>query len=1063
MEERHDVQVLDLAFKQPNRGTLTKAQRMSAETLKSSRSAWALAGLSSLPDGVVSIDTDENVRMINEACVAITGVAGSSFEGTSWRRLCQGCGPQGEAAIERMICAALSRGESTEDDTVVFFDRGGKPPAVVNVRVRPVHKGRPVIGATAVLRDVSTRWYAEQRVNEVERQLRIQQEALLQLSKWQPGAAADITDVLRSITQTAARSLNVERVSVWLFDADRSRMKCLDIYHLGRDAHESGSELVANDYPAYFRALEAGRAIAADDAHTDPATFEFSQGYLTPLGIASMMDAPIRRGGEVIGVLCHEHVGAQRHWSVEEQNFSASLADTVCLAIGFFDHKSANDSLKRVEHALRKIHELTSTASLTFTQKVQGLLQMGCAQLGLDMGILARVSGDVYRVMVAVPIEGFIEKDQEFVLDDTYCCEVVRTQQPMAVEHVGQSPWKAHPAYREHRLEAYIGLPVVVNGAAFGTLSFLSIEPRQTHFSATDHEIVQLVARWIGAELERQENEARMRKLSSALEQTADAVMITDRDGTIEYINRAFEVMSGYTPAELKGRNPSILKSGQETDEFYARLHEALARGEPFSNVFINRRKSGEVYYQEETISPLRDDSGTITHFISTSKDVSEQVESKKRLFHLAHYDILTGLPNRVMFAERLAHALRQAQRNRQKVAVMLLDLDHFKNVNDTLGHGVGDELLKQVAARLNSSVRGTDTVARLGGDEFTVLLECLAQVDDAGNTAAHLMDACREPFTLNGNEVYVTASLGVAAYPDDAKTGDDLMKAADTAMYHAKESGRDAYRFFTPDMTARVLERVLLESQLRRALENEEFEVYFQPRVNLRSGRAVGAEALLRWNSPTRGLVAPSHVIGVLEETRLIIPVGDWILSKTCDQIRDWERRGIDDLRVSVNLSAVQFRQHKLAARIDDILHQAGVAPEKLELEITESVLMDDVEDCSHALEEFREMGIRVSIDDFGTGFSSMSYLKRFPVQNLKIDASFVHDVTTNPDDAAIAEAILSLGRTLKMDVTAEGVETADQLEFLRSRGCDEGQGFLYSMPLAATGFEEWLRRSRV
>jgi len=550
---------------------------------------------------------------------------------------------------------------------------------------------------------------------------------------------------------------------------------------------------------------------------------------------------------------------------------------------------------------------------------------------------------------------------------------------------------------------------------------------------------------------QRHQTEIQMRKLSGAVEQIADAVMITDRNGIVEYVNPAFELMTGYSREEAIGNTPRILKSGKQSPPFYDRLWQTILAGEVFCDVIINRKKTGEFYYEEKTITPQRDRHGNIMHFISTGKDVTERIEAQEHLHYLAHHDPLTNLPNRVLLQDRLSHALARGPWRDRNIAVMFMDIDRFKVINDTLGHDVGDELLKIVSQRLLSCVREGDTVARLGGDEFAIILEDIASQQDVPPIAEKIVTSLSEPVEIDGQELFITSSIGISLFPRDGKDSNELLKKADVAMYRAKAQGKDNFQLYNSDDESQAMERLSMESRLRRALDKDEFLLNFQPQVSIRDGSVIGFEALLRWHNPELPNVSPMHFIPILEETGMINQVGDWVLRTACQQAKAWQDAGMKPNRIAVNISIRQFQGQGLVKRIDDILNETGLAAQYLELEITEGLLIDQITETAKILHEFHEMGICLSIDDFGTGYSSMNYLKRLPFDTLKIDRMFVRDITFNPDDAAIASAIISLAHTLGMTVIAEGVETNEQLAYLRAQECNTIQGYLFSPPLAA------------
>jgi diguanylate cyclase (GGDEF)-like protein len=498
---------------------------------------------------------------------------------------------------------------------------------------------------------------------------------------------------------------------------------------------------------------------------------------------------------------------------------------------------------------------------------------------------------------------------------------------------------------------------------------------------------------------------------------------------------------------------PRHYSSRASTAYFYQGLWQTLEAGEIHREIFINRRKNGELYYEEKSISPLRDPgTGEITHYVSAGRDISERMRIQQRLDHLAHHDSLTELPNRLLLLDRLQRAMGRATRHGRQMAALFLDLDRFKQINDTLGHSTGDRLLRAVAGRLAKCLRQGDTVARLGGDEFAILLEDLDHPEDVAPILEKLMATMHHPFVLEGQEFFLSFSIGIGMYPQDGGDAETLLRNADTAMYRAKAEGRSGYRFYTADMNARAFERLDLESRLRRALERNEFVLHYQPKLDLGSGQVVGVEALLRWRHPDHGLVPPGEFIPTLEDTGMIVPVGRWVLQEACHQARVWQQAGLPPLTMAVNVSTYQFRRDDVCALVHEALASHAINPADLELEITESALMDDVGRAAASIRQLRDQGVRVAIDDFGTGYSSLAYLKRFAINSLKIDRAFVRDVCDDHDDAAIVAAVLAMAQRLQLQVVAEGVETRGQLDFLRNEGCDQMQGYLLARPMPAS-----------
>jgi diguanylate cyclase (GGDEF)-like protein/PAS domain S-box-containing protein len=542
-----------------------------------------------------------------------------------------------------------------------------------------------------------------------------------------------------------------------------------------------------------------------------------------------------------------------------------------------------------------------------------------------------------------------------------------------------------------------------------------------------------------------------LRLSAKAFESIADGIVVTDPQQRIVSVNNAFSAITGYSREEILGRTPKAFQSGRHDASFYKAMWEEIHRSGHWRGEIWDRRKSGEIYPELLSISVVKDATGATTHYVGVCTDISSLKHYEEQLHHQSHHDALTGLPNRVLFQERCRESLSRAQRHGQLAVVLFLDLDHFKSINDSLGHAVGDLLLQAVGERLMAAVREVDTVARFGGDEFAVLLDGVKGSQDAAIVAQKLLDALALPFELEGHALYISVSIGIGCYPQDGTDVDVLFKNADTAMYRAKAEGRNNYQFFSADMNARALENLQMSNSLRLALERNELLLHYQPCVDLKSGRVSSAEALLRWNHPELGMVSPVRFIPLAEETGLIEPIGEWVLRTACRQMREWRDAGLPLRRIAVNLSARQFRHPDLVRRIAAILEETGLPARHLELEVTESMMMQNPESAAEILSQLKAMGATIAIDDFGTGYSSLSYLKRFPIDYLKIDQSFVSGVQDNADDAAITRGIIALAKSLNLKLIAEGVETGEQHAFLLKHGCDEGQGYLFSRPVSA------------
>ena len=548
---------------------------------------------------------------------------------------------------------------------------------------------------------------------------------------------------------------------------------------------------------------------------------------------------------------------------------------------------------------------------------------------------------------------------------------------------------------------------------------------------------------------DRKQIELSLHKLSSAVEQSGSAVMITNKDGEIEYVNPRFTEVTGFGAEEAIGQTPLVLRGTDTLTPVHQDLWKTVLAGDDWRGELHDLRKDGTPYWALTSISPIEDDSGRITHLVAVSEDVTELKETQLKMERLAFYDTLTGLENRRLFRERLEQAVKVAQRSDRSVALLYLDLDQFKRVNDTLGHDAGDALLKSVADRLRDCVRQEDTVARIGGDEFTVLLAEVEGSTGASKVAQKIIRSLKQPIKLPTQEITTTTSIGVTLAPTDGIEAEVLLRNADLAMYRAKERGRNNYQFFTEEMNTEVTQRLFLENELRRALDQGQFTLYYQPLVSVKKQEIVSLEALLRWNHPHQGVITPDRFIYSAEETGLIVPVGTWVLWTACQQIQGLRDLGFPLTKVAVNLSARQFREPSLPDTIEQILVETGLENGALELELTESTLMETTEETITILNRLRGLGVSISIDDFGTGYSSLSYLKQFPIDTLKVDRSFVRDIPVDPNDVAITTAVIAMAHKLQLRVVAEGVETTEQYAFLEANQSDIVQGFLCGRPL--------------
>ena len=556
--------------------------------------------------------------------------------------------------------------------------------------------------------------------------------------------------------------------------------------------------------------------------------------------------------------------------------------------------------------------------------------------------------------------------------------------------------------------------------------------------------------------------ERELRKLSQVIEQSVSSVIITDPEGVIEYVNPQFTRSTGYSREEVLGKRMNVLNSGCNSPAQYRVLWETILNGMVWKGELLNRRKSGELYWEQVSISPVRDDDGTITHFVGLQHDISETKRLEEQLNFLAYYDELTQLPNRTLLTRHFTEAAARCAQNDTLLALLTVDLSRFKLINDSLGYGIGDRVLFEVGKRLTELARSHDTVARYGGDEFVVILADLLHITDIGTIARRMIDVIAQPVSIDSHELRLASYVGISVMPQDGEDFDTLLQNSATALHQAKIEGRNQFHFYTDELNELAQQRLSLEHDLRRALENDELMLYYQPKVDFVSGEVIGVEALARWHHPDKGYISPDRFIPVAEETGLIMQLGEWALREACRQNSAWQQAGLPPISVAVNLSAIQLRQQRLDRLVASILKEYQLDPKYLELELTESAVMDGPEETALLLNRLKGLGLQLAVDDFGTGYSSLSHLRRFPFDMLKIDRSFVSNITSSPDEATIARTIIAMAHNLHLTVVAEGVETQAQANYLRNHGCDVLQGFLFSKPLPAEQMEQLLREGR-
>ena len=694
---------------------------------------------------------------------------------------------------------------------------------------------------------------------------------------------------------------------------------------------------------------------------------------------------------------------------------------------------------------------------------------------GFKMSWIGLINNHVVKPQIHAGDESGYLKTMEIRVDDSALARgpVGRAAKRNQVQCVNNTqldpdfaPWR--DAAEDRGYAALAAVPLSVNGKVVGIYAIYSELP-----DAFDDKMLALLGS-LGRDIssamlrlqerqKRDQAEAKIQQLSQVVEQNAHAILITDINYKIEYANRAFTVLTGYLQQELINKTPAILHSHYTDDDTQNEISRTIKAGREWSGQIRNQRKDGSLYWALQSITPIKNDEGEVTHYVSTSEDNTDLHDAQQTIEQLAFYDPLTNLPNRRLLSDRLQQALEHAQRYQdQIVAVMVFDLDNFKTVNDSLGHNYGDDLLKHVAQIFQSQVRSEDTVSRQGGDEFTIILAGMKQIEKIADIADSILQKLSQPINLSGHQVVIGTSIGIAVYPNDAQSYDELLRNADMAMYHAKDEGKNNFQFFMPEMSKQAHNRLLLENKLRNAIEEDHFQLFYQPQLDLKTGEIMGTEALIRWFDPEQGMISPAEFIPLAEDTGLIGQIGDWVIEAACRDMKALHAKGFPQLKVAINVSAFQFRHGKhLTDVISKVLEQYQYPAELLALELTESILIDDIKETLNVLNSMRSLGITLAIDDFGTGYSSLSYLKQFPIDILKIDQSFIRDITTDASDKAIVSAIIAMAQQLDIDVLAEGVETEEHQAFLQSQGCDYVQGYLYCKPIPADElFERWQKK---
>lgn len=811
-------------------------------------------------------------------------------------------------------------------------------------------------------------------------------------------------------------------------------------------------------------AARENRPYWCQDFQHDPATAPWHE-RAARFGWKASAALPLHKNGEVVGTF-NLYSDVCNVFDAEVCNLLTEMAADISYALDRFELEEGRRRSQQME-ALRILMLERISGGMPLTQFLPELVQKLASLLPASICsvLLLERDGRHVRIGAGGALPDFYNAaidGMEIGAGTGCCCDAMANGARTVVQEIAAHPYSAEFKALAKRagLAACWCEPIRSSGhtilGAFATYHATPYTPQ-----SFDFELLEMAAHFIAIMIERSQSEANLRKLSHAVEQNPNVVIITDTESNIEYVNSAFLKNVGKNLAEVIGKKPRQLQEGRTSTFTYQDMWSHLKRGESWRGELMNIYADGQEHIDQVHIAPVRDADGCVTHYLSIQEDITEKKRSEARIQYLAHFDALTGLPNRALLDERARYALSLAKRGDDTLALIFFDLDHFKDINDSLGHSVGDSMLTELTRRLTPMLREEDTLSRLGGDEFILLLpgtDALA----AEVVAQKLMHVASQPYRIGQYDLKVTASMGIAIYPEDGGNLETLSSNADAAMYRAKQAGRNTYRLFTRDMQARSVRQLDLLNALRQALEQDQLQLVYQPQIALSDERVIGVEALLRWQHPELGQVSPAEFIPVAEKSGLILPIGEWVLRSAVQQAKQWHARGLSALVMAVNLSAVQFRHIDLPDMVTRILQHADLAAEFLELELTEGVAMIDPPGAIAVMNRLHERGVRMSIDDFGTGYSSLNYLKKFKIYKLKIDQSFVRDVGNDPEDRAIVSAVIGIAKSLGLQTIAEGVETTEQLEFLRAQECDEVQGYYFSRPLTAAQFEEFFLRKQ-
>jgi diguanylate cyclase (GGDEF)-like protein/PAS domain S-box-containing protein len=1052
---------------------VTERER-AAEAIRQSEAQFK-AIFDSARDGIALTDAETKAFLTGNACLCqMLGYTPAEFSGLGMKDIHP---PDQLAAIVKEF-ERHDRGEThtatdiplQRKDGSVFFADVNSAPVTIDGR-------KYVLG---IFRDTTERKRAEEETRDRLRRSQAQLEAVGRVGLAEALLSGEVETLAREITESAVRVSGCERANVWLFNEAETELHCIDLYEATPAKHSSGMVLREQDFQHEVHVIKTSKYVDADDPLTDPRTKGYSEAYLKPLRITSMLDAAIQAGDRTFGLLCFEHVDKPHHWERDEIAFAGQLADKIGLSIISRMRRQAEAELRKRDALLHAV--TASSTELVTAPSLDDAVQQALATVSRTIQVDRMLVFERPPRHGAPPILRYVWNgpDTTVALDAAFFANpalatprIAAWQAPLSEGKIVVTQTSAARGDVKKMLEglgikSLLMLPITVDGRYWGQVGFDTCKQERT-WADFEIEILKTLADLIGNAIQR----------DRYVREIADANRIVQNTPTILYRMRGEPALPmiyisqnirlfGYEPAALIA-SPQLYKNLIHPDDlttFQDSMAQALEQdGQRGVVEFRLLSSRGEYRWFENRFTPIRNAAGRLVEIEGLLIDITERKAAEERIAQLARTDPLTGLPNRATFIERLRQSFAGARRGAPTFAVLYLDIDRFKDINDTLGHPTGDRLLIMVGERLKNSVRETDLVSRFGGDEFSILQSDLEDTADAGALASKLRSALAVPIHVEGNELRITASIGISVWSSETTAPEDLLAQADVALYRAKEEGRDQYRFHTEELDIQVREEVTVADELRGALAREELKLFYQPQVELHSGRIVGMEALVRWQHPTRGLLTPSAFIPIAERTGAIVVIGQWVLDRACQQMHRWQESGIAPQTIAVNISSAQIKAgSEFIKFVTDTLAKWQLSPANLELDVTESMLARAALAQNDVLERLHSLGVKISIDDFGTKYSSLDYLRTYRVNRLKIPQILVNTATRDSESAAVVRAIVGIARELGIEVIAQGVETEAQWSFLtQTSPAAKVQGYYYSEPVAADRAGDLLKRGEI